>query len=88
MKITSAIVIAYALCSLFIAACTQSAEHRYNEEYVIEQNSVKQTTVLLNNSRQQIPLKDLQELKIASINFGSEHAVVFDSILNKYESWR
>ena len=84
MKITSIIVIAYAFCSVFIAACTQSAEHRYNEKYVNEQKSVEQTTVLLNNSRQQIPLKNLQELKIASINFGSEQGVVFDSILNKY----
>ena len=84
MKLNSTILSGAAFCIFFIVACNRSAEHRYNEKYVNEQKSVEQTTVLLNNSRQQIPLKNLQELKIASINFGSEQGVVFDSILNKY----
>ena len=84
MKLNSTILSGAAFCIFFIVACNRSAEHRLNEEYIIEQKSVEQSTVLLNNSRQEIPLKDLQKLKVASINFGSAHAAVFDSILNKY----
>ncbi|HTM98636.1 MAG TPA: hypothetical protein VL088_07835, partial [Pedobacter sp.] len=41
---------------------------------------------LFNNQVKVIPLKGLAERKIASINFGSMHARVFDSLLSKYAS--
>jgi len=43
---------------------------------------------LFNNQVKVIPLKGLAERKIASINFGSMHASVFDSLLSKYASIR
>ncbi len=70
--------------TLILSACSRSADHLQNEKYIEEQKTVSQNTVLLNNSKQTIPLKDLQDLKIACINMGSEFATVFDSILNKY----
>ena len=84
MKINPTALFASVFCISFIAACTPSAEHRHNEEFVSAQRSVEQSAVLLNNSGQEIPLKNLQELKIASVNTGSGHSSVFDSILNKY----
>ena len=84
MKLYTGILIAYTFSILCIAACTPSAEHRKNEEFVSAQKSVEESAVLLNNSGQEIPLKNLEELKIASVNIGSAHATVFDSILNKY----
>ncbi|SFH00814.1 serine hydrolase domain-containing protein [Pedobacter insulae] len=41
---------------------------------------------LFNNQAKIIPLKGLAERRIASINFGSVHASVFDSLLSKYAS--
>ena len=84
MKINLTVLFASVSCILFIAACTPSAEHRYNEQYVSAQRSVEHSAVLLNNSAQEIPLKNLEELKIASVDMGSGHASVFDSILTKY----
>lgn len=84
MKLNSIFLIASVFYILSIIACTPSAEHRKNEEYVSVQKSVEESAVLLNNSGEDIPLKNLQNLKIASVNIGSIHASVFDSILNKY----
>lgn len=83
-KAGSAILIAGTVCIFSIAACAPQAEHRNNEKYLKEQKSISQSTVLLNNSAGIIPLKNIQELKIASVNIGSLYASVFDSILNKY----
>ncbi len=84
MKISSGI---FALCLmhlLSLTACTQSGEHRKNEQLIKEGRNVEQSTVLLNNKSQLIPLKKIEDLKIASVNIGSFHSSVFDSILNKY----
>ena len=77
----------FAVCLIHIlsmSACAQSAEHQKNEGFVREVKNVEQSTVLLNNKNQLIPLKNIQDLKIASVNIGSSYASVFDSILNKY----
>jgi hypothetical protein len=56
------------------------------------QNKVQVSTVsstplfLFNNQEKTIPLKGLAKRQIASINFGSVHALVFDSLLRKYAS--
>ncbi len=70
--------------ALVTASCSGSGDHAHNEQFIEEQQAVAQHTVLLNNSDQSIPLRDLQNLKIASVNIGTESAAVFDSILNKY----
>jgi len=67
------------------AQCTYSQDHVNNEKWLNEEKSVAQTTVLLNNANQQIPVTALEDLKIASIDLGFSHALVFDSLLNKYE---
>lgn len=84
MKISPGI---FALClmhMLSLTACAQLGEHRKNEQFIKEERNVEQSTVLLNNKSQLIPLKKIEDLKIASVNIGSFHSSVFDSILNKY----
>lgn len=69
---------------LSVGACAQTEEHRQNKAFVKEEKNIEKSTILLNNKDQVVPLKNLQNLTIASINIGSAHASVFDSILNKY----
>jgi CubicO group peptidase (beta-lactamase class C family) len=54
------------------------------QAYVNEERLVEHSTVLFNNSKYLLPLKDLDQLKIASVHFSSPYASVFDSLLNKY----
>ncbi|TAF46545.1 MAG: beta-N-acetylglucosaminidase [Sphingobacteriales bacterium] len=68
------------LTLIFSVALGQA--QNYNE--LANFNSAAQSTVVLNNQNQIIPLKNLQLLKLASIHFGSKYAIVFDSILNKF----
>ena len=84
MKACSIVIAAGIIGVLSVSACAQSADHRSNENLIKEQKSIGQSTVLLNNSTQLIPLKNIQDLNIASVNMGSSHAAVFDSILSKY----
>lgn len=44
----------------------------------------QQSTVLLNNQKQLVPITHLETAKIASIHFTYSNAAVFDSLLNKY----
>ena len=46
--------------------------------------AAEQTTVLLNNPNGLIPLKNLKDLTIASVDFGIPNSTVFDSIVAKY----
>ncbi|MHB1179471.1 MAG: serine hydrolase domain-containing protein [Daejeonella sp.] len=84
LKAGSAILIAAVVCILSASACAQPTEHRNNEKYLNEQKSIAQSTVLLNNSANIVPLRNIEGLKIASVNIGSPYSNVFDSILNKY----
>jgi CubicO group peptidase (beta-lactamase class C family) len=52
--------------------------------YVSEENLSIQSTVLLNNEQNLVPLTDLDKSTIASVRFTHEYAPVFDSLLNKY----
>lgn len=67
-------------------ACAQMTEHFNNQAIVKEWQKMEKTTVLFNNEKQLIPLKNLESLNLASINIGSAYASVFDSISNKYAS--
>ncbi|HEY0246093.1 MAG TPA: serine hydrolase [Mucilaginibacter sp.] len=67
---------------LFNSACAQSPAP--GMAYVNEEQQVKKTTVLLNNETYLVPLRTLEELKIASIHFSNPYARGFDSLLNKY----
>jgi CubicO group peptidase (beta-lactamase class C family) len=54
------------------------------QAYVNEERLVEHSTVLFNNGKYLLPLKDLDQLKIASVHFSSPYAAAFDSLLNKY----
>jgi CubicO group peptidase (beta-lactamase class C family) len=67
---------------LFNSACAQNPPT--GKAYVAEEKLAEQTTILLNNAGFLIPLQNLGQLKIASINFSNQYAHNFDSLLNKY----
>ncbi|WP_262886885.1 serine hydrolase domain-containing protein [Mucilaginibacter humi] len=49
-----------------------------------EERLAEKSTVLLNNDNSLIPLRNIGNLKIASIHLSHQFAVGFDSLLNKY----
>ncbi len=55
-----------------------------SKAYLNEAQLARQTTVLLNNEKQIIPIGHLETAKVASIHFTYSNAAVFDSLLNKY----
>src|SRR6476661_1539715 len=68
--------------SVFLFACGQ--DHEKNKSFLNKIEEIKATVSVLNNQDSIIPLRKLDELKIASLNLGFSHAVVFDSLLHKY----
>lgn len=60
-------------------SCSQPAS-----EWLEQMKDAEKSTVLLNNSRGVVPLLNLADNKIASVNMGYPYAAAFDSILNKY----
>jgi CubicO group peptidase (beta-lactamase class C family) len=82
-------------CSWFIAvvsgfiilntACAQNPPVVLTgNAYVTEENLSEQSTVLLNNEQNIVPLRDLDKASVASVRFNNPNAPVFDSLLNKY----
>jgi CubicO group peptidase (beta-lactamase class C family) len=84
MKSNSLIgIIATCLIAIFtLSACAQ--EHKKNEIRLKNITTIANSTVLLNNQSNYIPLKGLAEKKFVSIDLGFEHQIAFDSLLNKY----
>ena len=76
------------LASLSISACAQTAEHLQNNAFLREERHIEKSSVLLNNDKEIIPLKNLQNLNIASVNIGSLFSADFDSISTKYTQIR
>ena len=70
------------LIVFFNVACAQ--DHVINEAWLNNFNAVEAKTVVLNNQRETLPLKNLEHWRIASIRFGNTQTEVFDSLLNKY----
>ncbi|RFZ91909.1 beta-N-acetylglucosaminidase [Mucilaginibacter conchicola] len=68
---------------LLHSACAQPQPFT-GKNFVKEQQSVEQATVLLNNEKNVVPLRNLDNNKIASIHFSTPYAAGFDSLLNKY----
>ena len=64
-------------------ACAQD-QHQQNQSFLAAKRSIETSTVLLNNQNQLVPIKNLDQQKIASVHFGFENTSVFDSLLNKY----
>ncbi len=67
------------------SACAQNPPLT-GQAYVNEEKAAEKSTVLLNNAQNQIPLKELGQLTIASIHFSYPYTAAFDSLLNKYSS--
>lgn len=55
-----------------------------NETWLEQAKSVEASTVLLNNAQLTLPLNDLDDRTIASVNIGSAYSSTFDSLLKKY----
>lgn len=72
------------LFSISVSACAQTAEHAQNNALLREKKNIEKSSVLLNNEKAIIPLKNLEDLTIASVNIGSSFSSDFDSISNKY----
>ncbi len=63
---------------------TLAQEHEANLERLRLEKTVLQSTVVLNNAEEILPLKNLDQ-KIACIDLGFNHSTVFDSLANKYQ---
>ncbi|PTQ95879.1 CubicO group peptidase (beta-lactamase class C family) [Mucilaginibacter yixingensis] len=65
-------------------ACAQQTPHQINMRLVTDQARVQNTTYLLNNTSQMVPLLNLENARVASVHFMFPYAAPFDSLLNKY----
>ncbi len=63
-------------------ACAQ--DHKTNQQRLTAINNIINSTVLLNNHDEIIPLKSLDKKQIASVNLGLPQQQLLDSMLNKY----
>ncbi len=68
-----------------ILSCAKSQGHLTNEKWLEDEKAAASSTVLLNNESGIIPFVNIENLKIASINFGFNEFGTFDSLLNKYQ---
>lgn len=57
-----------------------------NESQLTRVRLAENSTVVLNNSKAMLPLRNLKDLKIASVDLGFTNSTVFDSIAGKYWS--
>lgn len=76
-------IIAVTTFILFNSACAQNPPFT-GRAYVNEHVAVQNSTVLLNNEKYLVPLRDLAARKIVSIRFSNVYAAAFDSLLNMY----
>ena len=74
----------YGLILLVYTFLNQACAQTTGMAYVKEEAKVQQSLVLLNNEKYEVPLRNLETQKIASIRFAAHHADQFDSLLNKY----
>ncbi len=78
----SGILIISFLALFVFSACAQ--EHSSNIRRLAAINAAINTTVLLNNQEQIVPITSLDSNKIASVSLGYAHQRTVDSLLNKY----
>lgn len=81
----SSLFTAFPILAVFLTLNSFGFSYQYAvKDSIQEMRTVSGTTVLLNNTGLVIPLTNLENNRIASVNMGSAHAEVFDSIANKY----
>lgn len=72
-----------ALSMIFsLSACAQ--EHMQNMKVLAQHKQISETTFLLNNSANLIPITGLEQKSIAAVSLGFSQSVTFDSLMNKY----
>lgn len=73
------------ILSLFITLSSfASSCHNPSLSWLEQMKASRQSTVLLRNDSSYIPVIDLHDKRFASVNIGSQNAIMFDSIANKY----
>lgn len=65
-------------------ACAQSAHQNRIKDELAHEKKALSTAIVLNNEQTIIPLQHLEDLKIASINLGFNHAAAFNKMLANY----
>lgn len=65
-------------------ACAQTARQDHIKISLEEEKVTLANIVVLNNELGQLPLKGLQELKIASIGLGFQYTAAFEDMLSRY----
>lgn len=73
---------AFILICCFTLASAQ--EHTQNQKVFSKIKEAEKAAVVLNNTTGMIPVKDVKDVRIASVHYHFPHASVFDSIANKY----
>lgn len=66
------------------SACAQQPVSLTSQQFLTEKKAAEKSTVLLNNEMQVIPLKKLEDAKVAAVHFKYSYSAAFDSLLNKY----
>jgi CubicO group peptidase (beta-lactamase class C family) len=77
-------IVILAVSALFISMSYYGDDELQASEWLAQSKSLKSSTVLLNNSRNIIPLNDLEKRKIAAVSVGTVFGKEFTSILEKY----
>ncbi|MGV3706788.1 MAG: serine hydrolase domain-containing protein [Arcticibacter sp.] len=72
------------LALLFTLSSFASSCHNPSLTWLEQMKASSGSTVLLRNDSSQIPLIELDNKRFASVNIGSQNAMMFDSIVNKY----
>lgn len=80
------ILLALSVNTAALINCTSSEEHQQNLLYLEEEKKAESATILINNAKKLIPLKNLEKRKIAYLNFDSEYSIPFSDMLNRYAS--
>ncbi|HEX7366300.1 MAG TPA: serine hydrolase [Pelobium sp.] len=70
------------MCCFALFSCGQ--DHVESTNWLTTFRKAGESTVVLNNEASLLPLKNLEKKKIATIDLGFSHYLVFDSLLNKY----
>ncbi|HXI00080.1 MAG TPA: serine hydrolase [Sphingobacteriaceae bacterium] len=73
-------------CSLLLVSINTFSQNSNNviKTLLKEYKDAENSTFLFNNRSKIIPLQNLHESKIASVNLGSDYSLAFDSLLKKY----
>ncbi|HEY0054529.1 MAG TPA: serine hydrolase [Pedobacter sp.] len=77
-------VVVLAISALLISMSYYGDDEIQASEWLAQSKSLKSSTVLLNNSKNILPLNDLERRKIAAVNVGAVFGKEFNGALEKY----